>query len=370
MLTLLSSTTFFRITAVYLLSYVLFPPVSGLLMKRDPWLPMKVGLVIQLIAIPIIIALPETLGVVKEDEVPLSDELNEDRSHNDLSPSPDVLSIDLEKPSFLGLILKPFIYLCHNYRFLFQDWRLLFLLFLFPIRMMTNSLDELLIQYVPKRYFWSFAQATYIWSFQYGISVITLLLLLPIFSSYLLRHKSFSPASKDLLIMRLSFVAVAFGYLLEGLAPSIYILFLGALVANLGAGLGASMRALLTTYVHKDEVAKLYTALAITETIGMSLGGPLTAWLFKAGMAREGSGGGRGGEQGGSRTWLGLPWLVLALSLSLGATGTWILRLQGSGVEKINIFQDDPEDGGIFAEGLERANEVPGSQGAQALGIN
>ena len=120
------------------------------------------------------------------------------------------------------------------------------------------------------------------------------------------------------------------------------------------------MRALTTTYVHKDEVAKLYTVLAVTETIGLSMGGPVAAWLFKAGMARR----------RGTGIWLGLPWLVLGLCLSLGAIGTWVLRLQDKGVEKgVDI---EGGDGGVFVEGLERAGEGHASSkgGVQTVGLD
>ena len=315
-------------------------------MERDPWIPLALGLGLQLLTIPITLIIPETLGLRKEDD----ESSDTDGTQEDISAfsSP---SLDLEKHSHFSVARTLLISFIKESALLFKDWRVLFFIVLYPFRVACGSLDNFLIQYVPKRYHWTFAQTNYIWSIQSGASMVTLIFILPALASYLLNKKSYSATKKDLLIMRISFTCFALGYLLEGLAPNIYILIFAAILVHLGSGLGACMRALLTSFIRKDQVARLYTALAIVETLGMMVSGPIVAGLFNAGMKR------------GSGVWQGLPWLVLGSVLVALSTLTWTLRMGGKGEEK---------DGGVeavFAEGLERAEGTSRPETGTTVGL-
>lgn len=340
------SSIFFRVGAANMLCYFISPPLSGYLMERDPWIPLALGLGLQLLAIPITLMIPETLGLRKEDDA----SSDSDRMPGDISTlnSP---SMDLQKHSVFHVARTLLISFVNDSAPLFKDWRVLFFIAIYPFRVACSSLDNFLIQYVPKRYHWTFAQTNYIWSIQSGASMVTLIVILPALASYLLNKKSYSATKKDLFIMRISFTCFALGYLLEGLAPNIYILIFAAVLANLGSGLGACMRALLTSFIPKDQVARLYTALAIVETLGMMVSGPIVAGLFNAGMER------------GSGVWQGLPWLVLGSVLVALSTLTWALRLSGEGEEKGGGVE------ALFSDGLERAEQVGRPESGATMGL-
>ena len=317
-------------------------------MQRNVWLPMNIGLFLQFLAIPICFFLPETLGLRNED-----DETGSSDPSNDVTALPDHLSsspppsINFDKDNLwkrIRFLLTSA--LCRS-AFFFRDWRILCLTTIYLFVGSVNDLDELLIQYIPERYHWSFARATYLFSLQSATGMLTLILLLPWISSYLLKKPSFSATRKDLLLLKAGLVFNAVGLLLQGLAPHSSILIIGLVTASLGAGNASCLRALLTSYVQKDEVARLYSAVALVTTTGSMIGGPILASIFNAGLGRA---------ETGNSSWLGLPWIAEATMLGVYAVLVCILPLRGDGVEK---------DGGdrlqgVFPDGVERATEVPG----------
>lgn len=120
--------------------------------------------------------------------------------------------------------------------------------------------------------------------------MLVLLFILPAVSSYLQKRCGYSTTRKDVLLARVGLSALTAGLLVTGLAPHIGVLILGLVITAFGSGVGSAMRALLTSWVQPNEVARLYSALSIVETAGMSAGGPICAGMFNAGMkwAKEG----------------------------------------------------------------------------------
>lgn len=60
---------------------------------------------------------------------------------------------------------------------------------------------------------------------------------------------------------------------------------LGIVIFALGSGFSPAARSLATTFVHQDEAGLLYSALAIMQTAGGLIAGPLLALSFRWGLS-------------------------------------------------------------------------------------
>lgn len=301
-------------------------------MEMSPWIPLTLGLGVQALAIPVTMALPETLGCRKPtDPTPPTpkpfSEKDGERTEAQRPLTASEPSMHLSNGSFTNTLRSILASFVANSAFLFKDWRILFFGATYPIRMLVSPLGSLLLQYVSKRYQWTLARVTYISSFEAGMSMLALLFLFPSLSTYLLKKKGLNVSRKDLFLARIGVSATAIGILLTGFAPTIFILFIGMGIGSLGSGAGSASRALMTSYVQPNEVARLYTALSIVETLGLTAGGPVVAGLFKTGMDNV-----KTGLYGDA--WLGLPYFIVGVLLGVVAILMWMLRLADSRQEK------------------------------------
>ena len=198
-----------------------------------------------------------------------------------------------------------------------------------------SSLDSQTLQYVPQRFHWSIADATNLQAIQSGISMLLLLLILPSLSSYLLNRRSFSTNRKDLLLTRIGFTSYGASLLTMGFAPLAPIFIIGLMIGTFAAGCGAAIRALLTSWVLPNEVARLYTLLGIIETIGSMGGGPIISSLYNVGLAQA--------TKGKGDVLLGLPWIITGSIMSCVAVTTFVLKFG------ISSTKEDVESKGGFA---------------------
>ncbi|MCJ1286395.1 hypothetical protein MMC26_005740 [Xylographa opegraphella] len=340
-----TASTFFRLGAANFLCFLVAPPLAARLMEISPWIPLSIGLVLQAVAIPVTMALPETLGFRKPTDPTPPTPKRFSASNEKIEPERPMTatepSMRLSNGSFADTVRSVLASFILNSAFLFKDWRILFFGITYPVRMLASPLGSLLLQYVSKRYQWTLARVTYISSFEAGMSMIALLFLFPSLSTYLLKKKGLNVSRKDLMLARIGVSATAIGIMLTGFAPTIFILFVGMGISSLGSGAGSATRALLTSYVQQNEVARLYTALSIVETLGLTAGGPVVAGLFSMGMENVKSG--RYGD-----AWLGLPYFLVGILLSLVAALMWMLKL--ADVPRQKIEEEGPED--IAAEAV------------------
>jgi hypothetical protein len=88
---------------------------------------------------------------------------------------------------------------------------------------------------------------------------------------------------------------------------------IGVIVFGCGAGFPNAIRSLVTSLVHPDEVSRLYAVLAVGETIGALIYGPIlskaTGWGF---------------EIGGP--WTGLAFIVVAGLFAILGLPIWLVR--------------------------------------------
>lgn len=133
-------------------------------------------------------------------------------------------------------------------------------------------------------------------------------------------RRGYSTNRKDVLLTRLGFLCYGLGLLVDGLAPTILFFIVGMMITTFACGAGSAIRALLTSWVQPNEVARLYTALGIIETIGSMGGGPIIAGLYNLGLGAA--------TKGKGDVLLGLPWIITGLIMSGVAVATFVLRFE------------------------------------------
>lgn len=287
-------------------------------MEMNTWLPFSLAVGLHLLTIPTALALPETLNLVSNTEPEIghatqnppfeSDGPSESRDPNDIPAQNG--KYDSPRGYFESMRQL----MSTKFGFL-KDWRTLFLTLTFPIREALNSLDDLYFQYIPNRFGWSIAKTNFVYSFQAAAATVILLAICPAISTYLVKKRGLSAVKKDIFFARYSVLIYAVGTLFIAAAPTIPTLFLAILVQTCGSGMGGATRALMTTYVKSDEVGKLYTLLGLVEAVGLMISAPIEASLFNVGF------------HAGATVWLGLPWFLMGLCLSLLTVAFWTLRL-------------------------------------------
>ncbi|KAH8150986.1 uncharacterized protein LAJ45_05169 [Morchella importuna] len=258
------STLFFHLQACVLLSELVAPLLGSLLMSRNVWIPLLAGLAIQTLGIPIAALLPET----KSAHPTTTDaESSEDE---ETAPPPKK-----EGESDYRAVFS----------FLLADLNTALLVLTFLIATIGRQALEILLQYVSKRYSWPLATANILFSLRAGINLLLLLFLLPFIGTTLLSRFGYTSAGKDLLIARVSIVLMAAGFGVIGVSPGAAGMVLGLGVYTLGSGFGAAARSLVTGMVRREEVGRLYTAIAVADMVGGLVAGPALSWCFAVGMA-------------------------------------------------------------------------------------
>lgn len=158
--------------------------------------------------------------------------------------------------------------------------------------------------------------------------MVLLLFVFPFVSSFLLDRLRLTTAFKDLILSRGSILLYFLGVTIIAISPTAGGMILGLLVFTLGTGLNPALRSLITSLVEKENVGKLYTAIALSDTVGALIGGPGLAAAYRWGM--------KNGV-------LGLPFLVGAGLFASVAGVLFMVRLE-TVYEPVNREEDDEEE--------------------------
>jgi MFS family permease len=104
------------------------------------------------------------------------------------------------------------------------------------------------------------------------------------------------------------------GFLAMGLAPVPALLVCSLVILSLGSAFLITARSLATSLVPPDQVGTLYSAIAISQSIGIVIAGPLFAYLFRIGLHFGGA-------------WMGLPFLQAGLFYVVATIAMWCIRV-------------------------------------------
>ena len=264
-------------------------------MKVNDWIPVWTGLLLQAIVVLSATLLPETL----DTENRISSQSKWRAANGGADNSSNTLDT-AQAHNFDQLRTVILSSLADLYR-VFSDWRILFLAGLNPTRMMTIVLEYLQPRYVSYRYHWTIASATYLYSLQAVGGTIMLLLLLPRFSDLLRTRWQLTAIQSAALIGEMSLGFSALGSAVEGIAPTVPILIVGIMTQTLAVGGLGAFRALAGSLVEPEDTGKVFTGLAIVESLCGMAAFPVIAGLYNVGIERGGG------------AWLGLPFDVTAV---------------------------------------------------------
>lgn len=277
-------TIFLYLTASVLVAEIVAPIMSARLMESGDWYPLVLALGFQQIGIILAVFFPETLHMREKPKtdanvagsVPLPA-----RGHA-FSPSQQIQHFQ------------------DAFQFLRSDKTLALVVFTFMANRLGRQGITLLVRYASKRYEWEIKQAAYLLSFRAATSLAAVAVILPL-ANYILRNYVRLPAHwADLWIARASMVLTAISFLVIGLAAHPAMLIVGLLIYNMGTGYNAAMRSVSIHVVggqSSPDIGKLMSTIAIVESFGALVAGPLLNQLFQWGM-------------GMGSIWLGLPFLA------------------------------------------------------------
>ncbi|KAI7337079.1 hypothetical protein KC315_g2513 [Hortaea werneckii] len=283
------SRLFFLLQGSFVLMEIIGPPLGSILMAKNVWTPVFLGLVFTTLSTLVVVFVPETL--------PMKDKSIPDSSTPDLPKSWDrtLQTIGVWAGHCVGTLRST---LCNI--------KVAFLILAFLVADFGRQSLSLLLQYVSERYNWPIADASYLLSFRAGAQMVLFLLILPAIDSWLL-HKACWPAKvKDLWLAKLSICLLTISFVALAFAPRVWVIALGLLLYTLGTGFNTFARSLVSVLVEPTMIGTLYTMISVMDTLGSLSAGPLVAEAFKWGMHLGG-------------VWHGLPYMLSFAFCGLGA---------------------------------------------------
>lgn len=133
---------------------------------------------------------------------------------------------------------------------------------------------------------------------------------LPAVSQILISKYSFTARAKDLWLARVSIVLVATGAFLMAFSINPSLMVFGLILFSLGSGYNHFVRSLLASMVEPHHIGTLFNTIAMLQTVGSIIAGPLLANSFKLGLELDGF-------------WIGLPFVIGGCLVTLGAIIIW-----------------------------------------------
>lgn len=311
------TTIFLYLTASVLVAEIVAPIVSARLMENGDWYPLVLALIIHQCGVLLAVFFPETLHMrerpeVEQDVVRLSQ--TQSKTH--------VFSPRQQIKHFQDAL-----------QFLKSDRTLALVVFTFMANRLGRQGITLLVRYASKRYEWEIKQAAYLLSFRAATNLAAVAIFLPLTNHVLLKYVRLPAHWADLWIARGSIILTAVSFLIIGLAAYPALLIVGLLVYNLGTGYNAAMRSVSIHVVggqSSPDIGKLMSTIAIVESFGALVAGPLLNQMFQWGM-----------DMGS--VWLGLPFLAGMLVFAGLAAVTFEIDV-GSKEASYTILGEDEDE--------------------------
>ena len=278
------TTIFLYLTASVLVAEIVAPIMSARLMEIGDWYPLVLALIFQQCGVLLAMFFPETLHMRAQPRHEQS----------------TTRAIQTQAKSHAFSPRQQLRHFQDAFQFLRSDRTLALVVFTFMANRLGRQGITLLVRYASKRYDWEIKQAAYLLSFRAATNLVAVAIFLPLTNYVLLNYVRLSAHLADLWIARGSIVLTAASFLVIGLAAHPALLIVGLLVYNLGTGYNAAMRSVSIHVVggqSSPDIGKLMSTIAIVESFGALVAGPLLNQLFQWGMAL-------------GNVWLGLPFLA------------------------------------------------------------
>ncbi|KAH6644271.1 hypothetical protein C7974DRAFT_300438 [Boeremia exigua] len=312
------TTIFLYLTASVLIAEIIAPIMSARLMESGDWYPLVLALIFQQCGVLLAVFFPETLHMrehPKHDESAARASPATARNHA-FSPGQQIRHFQ------------------DAFQFLKGDRTLALVVFTFMANRLGRQGITLLVRYASKRYEWEIKQAAYLLSFRAATNLAAVAIFLPLTNHVLLKYVRLPAHWADLWIARGSIILTAISFLIIGLAAYPALLIVGLLVYNMGTGYNAAMRSVSIHVVggqSSPNIGKLMSTIAIVESFGALVAGPLLNQLFQWGMAL-------------GDVWLGLPFLAGTLVFAGLSFVTFKIDVSDREAEYIEVQSDDVDE--------------------------
>lgn len=310
------TSAFYRVSALGIVLGAALNPVAAWLMSMDPWLPMWIGIIFMALGTFSALFVPETLSLRKQADA--AHRRQGSASESALLPNEESGASQRRVPpkAYVSeLILGAKRNFQHIWRFILASKSVMLLVaacgFFFPIRI---SFETFILQYITKRFDWSWSTATYYVTITKVTGLLMLLVVLPVTSKMLARGHLGHPLRRDLYMARfsMSFIVLACFFAAAAFVPPV--LILSFVFYGIGSGFLSQLRALATGVVEPHTLATLNTMISSMETLMGSIGAPAFGWLLSKGM-----------DHGGA--WLGLPYITSAIFAVGAYLFLWLFRI-------------------------------------------
>ncbi|KAM5431752.1 hypothetical protein MferCBS31731_007757 [Microsporum ferrugineum] len=301
------STVYFQTSLAAVVAQLLAPAIgSSLMMKLGPWVPYYLGTAFFTICCPLILLVPETIPL--QVQKPLSENNTSGRG-----------SLDERQPfarSSLGSKLKAlFSKAWKETKIVFNNRTVLLILSTFLLSTLGRKQVDLLLLYASTRYDITISKAGFVHSFMACVSIVLLLLVLPLSSSFLSNSLGLSSNAKDLWLSKISIVLLTIGSFAIGFSPTFVIMVCAVAIYTLGCGFNAVCLSLISSFVDPKYSARLYSIVSLIIMLGTLIGGPFLAGLFNLGLNL------------GSPAWTGLPFFGSGVVHIFVLLSVWFIRL-------------------------------------------
>jgi hypothetical protein len=159
-------------------------------------------------------------------------------------------------------------------------------------------------------------QASYLISVRGCMTLATLLIVLPILSSFLTQYLRYEAITKDLSIARFAAVSGILGYFLIFIASTTFSLLAGTLFISFSIPFTWSVVSVAASFVpSQNQIATLYAAMSVSKSVGSVVAGPIFASLYGVGMQL-------------GLEWSGLPFAVGSIIFFLALIPVVCIRTQ------------------------------------------
>ncbi|OAA52645.1 Major facilitator superfamily domain, general substrate transporter [Beauveria brongniartii RCEF 3172] len=171
-----------------------------------------------------------------------------------------------------------------------------------------RSSQDILLQYVTRRYRWSWADAILLLSIQSFVTLLLLTIIFPAATQFLTQLLATPIQITNLYLARISILTSFVGAFVIGLSENAIFMIFGLGLSTLSYGYQVLVRSLLASVVDGHHSNVMYTTITLFESMGSIMAGPLLSASFREGM--------KWGE-----AWLGLPFLLTGVLYGSATVG-------------------------------------------------
>lgn len=278
------------------------PGLAAFMMSFNLWVPFSVGIALLLASYPLIAMLPGG-GCLSPSE----DAIDEQTALLPTNESSEDASIHTRSTtSDASFVTATYSYMTGLFRPITQNPKFLLLTSVFFLAGFASSNSPLLVQYISKRYGWTFSQAGYLLSAKAIVNVLLLTIIIPSLIQYINAHLAISPRDINIGAAELSLIISVIGVLTIALAQNMGSLIPGLIIYALGSALPVFTMSLVKsegTSASDNTIARDYSTVELAKRLGFLFGVPFMTYVWAKGI---GSGG----------IALGLPYFTSAVSLT------------------------------------------------------